>query len=151
MKNTIIVLVVVALAVAAYVIVAPFSNPVATPSPTASIVPTISPTPTATLRPVLRRTPTPTPGVIIRISTTFQVNIASLLYTPRSTTAHVGDVVVFTNNDAMPHTVTAAGYFDSGSIAPSDSWTLATANMRPGTYYYRCSIHPSMQGVLIVK
>ena len=37
------------------------------------------------------------------------------------------DTVVFKNNDLVPHTATAKerGVFDSGSIKPGESWTLA--------------------------
>ena len=49
-----------------------------------------------------------------------------------------------------PHTVTAAdGSFDSGQI-PSGNAVSFVAPSAPGTYQFVCTIHPSMQGQLIV-
>jgi plastocyanin len=48
--------------------------------------------------------------------------IQGLLYVPETLTVRRGDVVVWINKDPFPHTVTAAGVFDSKSIAAGGSW-----------------------------
>ena len=55
------------------------------------------------------------------------------------------------DGDSEPHTVTAVdGSFDSGSFAPDSPATLI-APTKPGTYKITCTIHPSMEGEIIVQ
>ena len=64
-------------------------------------------------------------------------------------TVPVGTKVVWTNNDAMQHTVTEAnGLFDSGNVGAGDSFSFTFT--KEGTYNYACKIHSSMQGQVIV-
>ena len=57
----------------------------------------------------------------------------------------VGGGVVVTNTDDASHTLTAVdGSFDSGTLAPGDSYEFTVDE--PGTFEYRCEIHPSMTG-----
>lgn len=63
----------------------------------------------------------------------------------------VGTTMRWTNDDSVNHTVTADdGKFDSGNLSKGDTFSY-TFN-EPGTYTYKCSIHPSqMQGTITVK
>jgi plastocyanin len=58
----------------------------------------------------------------------------------------VGDTIVWQNHDVVPHTATAAGVFDTGSIMPGDSaqWGVTKA----GRLAYICVFHPAMTGVI---
>jgi YVTN family beta-propeller protein len=76
-----------------------------------------------------------------------QVSIEKFAFTPASMTVQSGQSVTFTNNDAVAHTATSAAW-DSKEIAPGGSYT---ATPQPGTYMYRCDIHPFMQATLIVQ
>jgi plastocyanin len=81
---------------------------------------------------------------------TFGIDIQGFAFSPSSLTIGVGDRVVWTNNDAAPHTVTA----DDGSFTSPDMPTGGTFSYRfthAGTYSYHCSIHPSMKGTITVK
>jgi plastocyanin len=61
-----------------------------------------------------------------------------------------GTTVVWTNNDPLEHTVTAAdGSFDSGVMAPGATWRRTFTT--PGTYPYTCRPHPFMKGVVVVQ
>ena len=61
----------------------------------------------------------------------------------------VGGRVVVTNTDDASHTLTAVdGSFDSGTLAPGDSYEFTVDE--PGTFEYRCEIHPSMTGSITV-
>ena len=56
----------------------------------------------------------------------------------------LGTTVTWTNNDTMAHTVTAVdNSFDSGMIAPGQSWSYTFD--RPGTFEYYCTLHPWMR------
>jgi len=62
----------------------------------------------------------------------------------------VGTTVEWTNNDPMPHSVTAVNRsFNSGLINPGRTYrhTFTTA----GTYNYFCMPHPFMKGVVVVR
>ena len=80
---------------------------------------------------------------------THEVVIQGLLYVPETLTVRPGDVVVWINKDPFPHTVTAAGAFDSGSIAAGKSWRFTAR--KPGTHPYLCTLHTTMKGTLRVE
>jgi plastocyanin len=70
-------------------------------------------------------------------------------FVPETLTVHPGDKVVWVNKDFFPHTVTAAGRFDSQTIAPEQSWTfIAKAK---GDYPYVCTLHITMKALLRVE
>jgi len=77
------------------------------------------------------------------------IRIEGFAFSPASVTVQAGQTLTFTNEDAVTHTATSAGgSWDSGLIAPGASYTLTLRE--PGTYTYHCSIHPFMQGTVIV-
>ena len=78
-----------------------------------------------------------------------EVVIQALQYVPQTLTVHRGDVVVWTNKDPFPHTVTALGAFDSHSIAAGASWRFTAK--KAGTYDYICTLHSNMKGTLQVQ
>ena len=75
-------------------------------------------------------------------------------FRPAEVTIEAGTTVVWTNQDALPHTVTAgsrgnpSGLFDEDVGAGGEfSFTFE----EPGTYEYYCSIHPGMDGTVVVE
>ena len=61
-----------------------------------------------------------------------------------------GRRVVWRNLGRQPHTITAKdGSFDSGVLAPGDTWSRTFAT--PGIYPYHCQLHPSLTGLIIVQ
>jgi plastocyanin len=60
-----------------------------------------------------------------------------------------GGTIEWSNTGSQPHTVTSAGNFDSGFVAPGTSW--ANEFDVPGTYTYTCTPHPWMKGVVVVQ
>ena len=80
---------------------------------------------------------------------THVVVIDGVRYEPATVTVKRGDTVVWRNQDPFPHTVTAKGRFDSGEIAAGRQWKLVARSA--GTFPYICTLHPNMQGVLVVN
>lgn len=80
---------------------------------------------------------------------THTVVIKATSYTPQVVTVRRGDTVVWINEDPFPHTVTAAGTFDSKSIAAGGSWKYRP--LRAGEFAYTCVFHPNMKGTLSVR
>ena len=76
--------------------------------------------------------------------------ISGFAFNPSSLEISPGITVIWTNNDGTTHTITSdTGSFNSGSIAPGQSWnkTFDAA----GEYDYHCAIHSSMKGKIIVR
>jgi plastocyanin len=76
------------------------------------------------------------------------VAIGEFVFEPATIDVSVGGTVTWTNNHNQPHTATAAGTFDTGSLAPGASMTVTFATA--GTYAYICSFHPFMSGTVNV-
>ncbi len=92
---------------------------------------------------------------------------AKFWYEPPVLTINSGDTVTWLNSDNEIHTVTSGkgisreefaqgtmtgtsdGYFDSGSFNPGHSWSFTFD--KAGTFYYFCTIHPWMNGAIVVS
>jgi len=76
--------------------------------------------------------------------------IKQMRYNPPDKSVSPGDVVEWKNQDIFSHTVTADnGSFDSGLIAPGQSWKMTV--QEPGTFRYHCRPHPNMAATLVVS
>ena len=75
--------------------------------------------------------------------------IEATQYEPASLVVKRGDTVTWINKDPIPHTVTAAGKFDSRPIAAGKSWKYVAK--QAGDYAYICTLHPNMKGTLRVE
>jgi plastocyanin len=81
--------------------------------------------------------------------TTAAVSLAGQAFSPASVTVAVGGTVTWTNNDSMPHNVTAnAGAFKSTTLAPGAVFSFKFTT--PGTFAYNCTFHGGMNGTVIV-
>ena len=79
------------------------------------------------------------------------VTISNFKFARASVTVKQGARVTVTNQDSTAHTATAddGHSFDTGTLAHGASQTISVR--KPGSYPYRCSIHPFMHGTLVVK
>jgi plastocyanin len=73
-----------------------------------------------------------------------QVTMANIAFSPTQTTAKVGQPVQWTNQDGVPHNVTATrgATFKSKDLQPGQGYSYKP--VRPGTIRYMCTIHPQM-------
>ncbi len=79
-----------------------------------------------------------------------QVAISNFLYSPDTVVVALGDTVTWTNEDFVPHTVTARdNSFDSQSLAPGATWSWVAST--PGVHPYLCTFHPNMLGTIEVR
>lgn len=92
-------------------------------------------------------------GTVVRDATASQHISATegLVFLPASITAHVNDVVEWTNTGLVSHTVTfsAFPYLTDVSLQPGATWEIRFS--RPGTYRYVCTIHSGMVGSITVS
>ena len=78
------------------------------------------------------------------------VQIQGMKFSPANLNVAVGDTVVFTNMDGMPHTGTANNKsFDTGILNQGQSGTVTIA--KTGVLAYFCAVHPSMKGQMTAK
>jgi plastocyanin len=77
------------------------------------------------------------------------VTIDGVAYQPPALTVQRGQTVTWVNKDPFPHTVTAAGTFDSHDIAAGKSWQFTPR--KAGQFDYICTLHPNMKGTLKVE
>ena len=84
-----------------------------------------------------------------RAGATHEIVMQAVQFAPAMLKVKRGDVVVWTNRDPFPHTATAAGVFDSKSIAEGKSFRWRAD--RAGTFAYVCTFHPTMKGTLEVE
>lgn len=84
---------------------------------------------------------------------THQVEIRAMQYVPASLEVAVGDTVVWTNADVVPHTVTSSvpsvAVFDSQSIANKQTWQYSVT--KAGEHAYVCTFHPTMKATLTAR
>lgn len=79
---------------------------------------------------------------------TVDVSIKDFAFEPASLTVSAGDTVRWTNLDTATHTIKGSG-FESQALREGDSYEYVFT--KAGNYVYECSIHPSMQGNIIVE
>jgi plastocyanin len=81
---------------------------------------------------------------------THRISIRAFQYTPDPDTVAAGDTIVWINEDAVPHTATAADQaWDTGNIGSNQSEQVVLS--KPGEHSYVCAYHPNMSGMLVVQ
>jgi plastocyanin len=76
------------------------------------------------------------------------VDIDHFMFHPHTLEIAKGTKVVFTNSADVAHTATDPGAFNSGHIAPGDSFGVRFE--QKGTFSYHCEIHPFTHGKIVV-
>ena len=77
-------------------------------------------------------------------------NIGNFAFAPPILNIAAGTQVTWTNQDGAAHTVVADdASFSSSSLQVKQTFSQTFST--PGTYSYHCSIHPFMQGKIVVK
>ena len=81
-----------------------------------------------------------------------EVAIDEFQFGPAVLNVPAGTKVTWINDDSDPHTVTSEAdpkLFKSPPLDTGESFAFTFD--KPGTYRYFCSIHPRMQGVVVVQ
>jgi YVTN family beta-propeller protein len=77
------------------------------------------------------------------------ISIANMTFAPHTVVVATGATITWRNDDATPHAVQSfEGWFESGELASGASFEWQAH--QPGTFRYRCALHPAMEGVIIV-
>jgi len=78
------------------------------------------------------------------------VGMKDIKYVPEEVTAKVGQKIVWTNNEAIPHNVTATDGADFKSDTLNEGDTFEYTPMAAGTIAYVCTIHKGQNGSVTV-
>lgn len=79
-----------------------------------------------------------------------KVKIKDFSFHPAKITVAPGTTVVWTNDDSVPHTVTAAnGAYNSGEL--DQGMTFSHTFAKAGDFKYHCSFHGGMKGQVVVR
>jgi amicyanin len=81
-----------------------------------------------------------------------QVMVDNFTFSPAEITIAAGTRMTWTNRDDIPHTVTGRDeprVMRSPALDTGDSYGVTFE--RPGTYRYFCTLHPHMQGKVVVQ
>ena len=89
----------------------------------------------------------PAPAAQKKSPATYNVAIRGFKFQPEKLDVEVGDIVIWTNQDIVPHIVTAEK-FKSKSMDKGESWSLKVKEK--GDFPYICRFHPTMKAELIV-
>jgi plastocyanin len=80
-----------------------------------------------------------------------EVSMEGIAFVPPEVTVGVGDTVTWTNNDSVGHDVTADSFSsgEAGGMAGGD--TFEHTFDEAGTFDYVCTVHPGMDGSVVVE
>jgi plastocyanin len=127
---------------------------VARPITAPAVGPTPATTPPRTApatspRPAAPKT-VPKPAAVKPVSRVVKAGIKNVAYLQQRLQVTVGTTIEWTNNDPMPHTVTATDKsFDSGLINPGRTFRYTFT--KAGTFNFFCQPHPFMKGTVVVR
>lgn len=127
------------------------NTPVDKPEATISAIPDI--------RPAISQTPTHSPipsnqapavsPIKAPAPVTHNITIQNFAFSQKSITLKKEDMVMWTNKDSAPHTVTGeSGGLSSPTLNANGTYSFTFNNT--GTFNYHCAFHPSMTGTIIV-
>jgi len=77
-----------------------------------------------------------------------QVALEGACFTPSTLRAEVGETITFVNRDPFAHNVSGAGWGNYDDMDQGDRFT--TSFTVDGIYPFACTLHPGMNGVIVV-
>jgi plastocyanin len=79
------------------------------------------------------------------------IAMKNIQFSPTTATVKVGQKVTWTNDDGVAHNVTATSGASFRSSDFGQGGTFSFTPTRAGTIEYVCTLHPGMNGTLVVK
>jgi len=79
-----------------------------------------------------------------------EIRVDNFTFAPATLTVSQNRTVTWVNKDDIPHVIASNdGLFKSQALDTDDKFSYTFT--KPGTYAYYCSIHPKMQGKVVVQ
>jgi len=80
-----------------------------------------------------------------------EVAMKNIKFDPATVTVKAGDTVTWVNDDSVDHDVTADDFKSGEPGGISGGGTFKHKFATAGTFDYVCSVHPGMEGSVVVK
>ena len=80
-----------------------------------------------------------------------EVSMKNIKFDPETVTVKPGDTVTWVNDDSVDHDVTADDFKSGEPGGMSGGATFKHKFTTAGTFDYVCSVHPGMEGSVVVK
>jgi plastocyanin len=80
-----------------------------------------------------------------------EVSMEGIAFEPAEVTVSAGDTVTWTNNDSVGHDVTADSFSSGEPGAMGGGATFEHTFDEAGTFDYVCTVHPGMEGSVVVE
>ena len=80
----------------------------------------------------------------------FTVTVHGFAFIPNCFKASSTSAITIVNQDAKPHTFTIDGTQVNAPLPPGETFNGESAGLAAGTYPFKCTIHPTMTGTIIV-
>ena len=77
------------------------------------------------------------------------VEIRGMAFAPAVLRVARGDTVIWVDRDIVPHTATAPGAWDTGTLVQEERGVIVSR--RPGRLEYGCRLHPTMKATLVTR
>jgi plastocyanin len=84
------------------------------------------------------------------VPATLHIEISKFAFDPKEVTISPGMTIIWTNKDETPHTVTGQDRTFTSKAMDTDDTYEYTFN-HEGEFYYYCTVHPFMSGVVHVR
>jgi plastocyanin len=82
---------------------------------------------------------------------TASVELKNIQFNPKTVSVAAGGTVKWTNDDSVGHDVTGSGFKSGAAGGLSNGDTYSHKFATAGNFKYRCTIHPGMEGTVVVK
>jgi plastocyanin len=99
-------------------------------------------------------------GAVASAGAQLHVTAQGIRFDQATLTAAAGQplTIVFDNKDSVPHNIAifdssamTKSYFHGTVVTGPKTVTYSVPALQPGTYYFHCDVHPTMNGTLVVK
>ncbi|HKA14560.1 MAG TPA: cupredoxin family copper-binding protein [Myxococcota bacterium] len=79
-----------------------------------------------------------------------QIEIRNFQFVPATVEVRAGETITWVNDDEEIHSILSGeGLFTSPGLDGEQRFSYRFE--KPGTYEYRCALHPQMKGVVVVR
>jgi plastocyanin len=79
------------------------------------------------------------------------VTMQNIAFSPKTITVKVGQKITWTNEDSVPHNVLSKSGEKISSPTFTKGGTFSFTPTKAGTISYVCTIHPGMEGTIVVQ
>ncbi len=85
---------------------------------------------------------------VTQARTAGNIDIEGACFLPTIRHADPGESITFVNRDSFPHNISGTGWGHYDDLEQGDRYQMSFAD--PGMYAFSCTLHPGMNGIIVV-